>query len=74
MSEFTDIFQTGGGLLGFAGPEIAYAYIGSLLVCLLCVIYGLLSWKEGGKAAFRRSRRPRRVRRVKQGTRKRRRR
>lgn len=74
MIEFTDIFQKGGGLLGFASPEIAYAYIGSLLVTLLCVIYGLLSWKERRKAAFRRLRRPRRVRPVKKGTRRRRRR
>jgi len=65
MSEFTDIFQTGGGLLGFASPEIAYAYIGSFLVALFCVIYGLISWKERGKAAFRRSRRPRRVKKGK---------
>jgi len=73
MNEVTDILQRGWGLLGFASSEIAYVYIGSLLVALLCVIYGLLSWKEAVKAAFRRSRRPRRVRRVKKGKRPRRR-
>ena len=72
MIEFTDIFQPGGGLLGFAGPEIAYAYIGSLLVALLCVIYGLISWKDWRK--LMQGRRPRRARRVKRGKRPRRRR
>ena len=72
MIEFTDIFQTGGGLLGFASLEIAFAYIGSLLVTLLCVIYGLISWKDWGKIVQRR--RPRRMRRVKKKKRPRRRR
>ena len=58
--------------MGFASPEIAYAYIGSLLVALLCVIYGLISWKDWGKVM--QGRRPRRVRRGKKGVRRRRRR
>ena len=53
--------------MGFASPEIAYAYIGSLLVALLCVIYGLISWKDWGK--LMQGRRPRRVRRGKKGAR-----
>jgi hypothetical protein len=72
MIEFTDILHRGGGLLGFASPEIAYVYIGSLLVTLLCVIYGLLLWKDWGKVM--QGRRPRRVRRGKKSKRPRRRR
>lgn len=69
MNEFTDMLQRNGVLLGFASPEIACAYIGSLLASLLCVIYGLITWNRGRKRKTTRVRSSKRGRRVKKGRR-----
>ena len=56
-----------GSVLGFASNEMAWAYLGCILVTLLCIIYGLIQWIRGWG-------RPRRGRRVTQRKRPRRRR
>ena len=46
MADFTDMMQGGERLLGFASTGVAYAYIGSILASLLCVLYGLTLWAQ----------------------------
>jgi len=36
-------------VLGIEDPWILSAYIGCILVTLLCVIYGILNWNKGGE-------------------------
>jgi hypothetical protein len=63
MTGFTDMLQGNETLLGFASTGIAYAYIGSILASLLCVLYGLTLWgQERGRALVQRwgKRRPKR--------------
>ena len=55
--EVLNLLREIGDRLGFASNEIAWAYLGCMLVSLLCVIYGLITWIRGGK----RSRRGKRV-------------
>jgi len=74
MNGFTDMLQRGAVLLGFASPEIAYAYIGVLFASLFCVIYGLITWNMGRKRKTTRVRSSKRGRWVKKGRRPRRRR
>jgi hypothetical protein len=31
-------------LLGLEGPGVFFAYVGSILATLLCVVYGALNW------------------------------
>jgi hypothetical protein len=52
MQGLLDVFTGFGTQLGFASTGIAYAYIGSILACLLCVFYGLVLWLQG-KIAIR---------------------
>jgi hypothetical protein len=33
-----------GGMVGFASNEMAWAYLGCMLISLLCVYYGLIQW------------------------------
>jgi hypothetical protein len=47
MRELLDAFTGMGTQLGFASTGIAYAYIGLILACLLCVFYGLVLWLQG---------------------------
>ena len=47
MQELLDAFTGMGTQLGFASAGIAYAYIGSILACVLCVFYGLIFWVQG---------------------------
>ena len=47
MNELIDAWQGIKALLGFKSAVIAAAFLGSLLACLLCVIYGLLRWNQG---------------------------
>ena len=65
VEEILNMFQGIGGILGFAGAEIGWAYIGCILASLLCVIYGLIPWSRLGKITrVRSSRRGRRVKKV----------
>ncbi|NYB27899.1 MAG: hypothetical protein HVN34_11360 [Methanobacteriaceae archaeon] len=36
-------------VLGIEDPWVLGAYIGSILVMLLCVVYGALNWNKGGE-------------------------
>lgn len=36
-------------VLGIEDPWVWGAYIGSILVMLLCVVYGALNWNKGGE-------------------------
>jgi hypothetical protein len=36
-------------VLGINDPWISGAYIGCILVTLLCVVYGILNWNKGGE-------------------------
>jgi heme exporter protein D len=36
-------------VLGIEDPWVWGAYIGSILVMLLCVVYGVLNWNKGGE-------------------------
>lgn len=36
-------------VLGIEDPWVWGAYVGSILVMLLCVIYGILNWNKGGE-------------------------
>ena len=36
-------------VLGIDDPWIVGAYIGCILVTLLCVVYGILNWNKGGE-------------------------
>lgn len=36
-------------VLGINDPWIGGAYIGCILVTLLCVVYGILNWNKGGE-------------------------
>jgi len=36
-------------VLGIDDPWIWGAYIGCILVTLLCVVYGILNWNKGGE-------------------------
>jgi hypothetical protein len=36
-------------VLGIEDPWVWGAYIGSVLVMLLCVVYGALNWNKGGE-------------------------
>jgi NADH:ubiquinone oxidoreductase subunit 2 (subunit N) len=65
--EILNMLQEIGGMLGFASNEMAWAYLGCMLVSLFCVIYGLIHWNRGEK-------RSRRVKRATKGKRPRRRR
>ena len=65
--EILTLFREIGGLVGFAGNEIAWAYLGCMLASLLCVYYGLIQWIRGWA-------RPRRGKRATQEKRPRRRR
>jgi len=47
MQALLDAFTGMGTQLGFASTGIAYAYIGLVLACLLCVFYGLVLWAQG---------------------------
>ena len=56
-----------GGMLGFASNEMAWAYLGCILVSLLCVLYGLITWISDGMCSRRgkritKGKRPRRRR------------
>ncbi len=51
MQKLLDAFIGMGTQLGFASTGIAYAYIGLILACLLCVFYGLIFWVQGKIAA-----------------------
>jgi hypothetical protein len=64
MNALIDMLHNNDVLLGFASVEIKYAYLGSLFATLLCVIYGLITWNMGRKAA--RVRRPAKTIQVKQ--------
>lgn len=35
--------------MGINDPWIGGAYIGCILVTLLCVVYGILNWNKGGE-------------------------
>jgi hypothetical protein len=52
MQELLDVFTGMGTQLGFASTGIAYAYIGLILACLLCVFYGLVFWVQGKVASL----------------------
>lgn len=56
-----------GSMMGFAGNEIAWVYLGCMLASLLCVYYGLIQWIRGWE-------RPKKGKRATQGKRSRRRR
>jgi hypothetical protein len=56
MNELIDTLEASGRLLGFASVGIAWAYIGSLLASLLCVIYGLVLWNKGREGGSPRGR------------------
>jgi hypothetical protein len=47
MQGLFNIFTGMGAQLGFPSTGIAYAYIGVILACLLCVCYGLFVWVQG---------------------------
>ncbi len=36
-------------VLGIEDPWILGAYVGCILVTLLCVVYGILNWNKGGE-------------------------
>jgi hypothetical protein len=36
-------------VLGINDPGVWIAYIGCILVTLLCVVYGILNWNKGGE-------------------------
>jgi hypothetical protein len=52
MQALLDAFMGMGTQLGFASTGIAYAYIGLILACLLCVFYGLALWVQGQVATL----------------------
>lgn len=35
--------------LGIEDPWVLAAYVGSILVMLLCVVYGAINWNKGGE-------------------------
>lgn len=35
-------------VLGIDDPWVWGAYVGSILVTLLCVVYGIINWNKGG--------------------------
>jgi hypothetical protein len=62
MNDLIDALRASAYLLGFASAGIAWAYIGSLLASLLCVIYGLVLWNKGRTGGSQRGRRVKRGR------------
>jgi hypothetical protein len=36
-------------VLGIEDPWVLGGYIGSILVMLLCVVYGIINWNKGGE-------------------------
>ena len=65
--EVINLLREIGGMLGFASNEMAWAYLGCMLISLLCVIYGLIQWIRGGMCSRRgkrvtKGKRPRRRR------------
>ncbi|OPY23033.1 MAG: hypothetical protein A4E26_01049 [Methanobacterium sp. PtaU1.Bin097] len=49
MGDFKKVWEMMKVVLGIEDPWVLGAYIGSILVMLLCVVYGALNWNKGGE-------------------------